>query len=380
MIQRCHYEVLGIERTATEEEIKKAHRKQSLLYHPDKAAQRGEDIEKAHIVFQEIQSAYECLIDSHERKWYDSHREDILRGGNVDTSDDEESPEEKVARREVNLWSYFSTAAYDGFNGGDRSFYPVYQKAFQMIINAEQKEIFDYVGADFGTCDSDWDQVKAFYDEFIDFQSPRSFAAYDRWKIDADMPRHIRRAAEADNKRRRKAAKQCYQEMVRQLAQYCRKRDPRVAQRIAHVAAEKEAKQKAALLAKSKQRAQLFEARQKWRQEEEDPSFYQVRTGALLADLDDDNDTGRRKKKAGKPKKKSSPEDDDSNDDQTPDSQSVQDNNLADDKATTPDPVANLTTEDVIFACNICKKTFKSEQQLENHLQSKAHKKKAAKS
>mmetsp|Transcript_1522 Transcript_1522/g.2255 ORF Transcript_1522/g.2255 Transcript_1522/m.2255 type:complete len:96 (+) Transcript_1522:936-1223(+) len=86
------------------------------------------------------------------------------------------------------------------------------------------------------------------------------------------------------------------------------------------------------------------------------------------------------KKRQANQKKKSSPEDDDSNDDQTPDSQSVQDNNLADDKATTPDPVANLTTEDVIFACNICKKTFKSEQQLENHLQSKAHKKKAAKS
>lgn len=38
---------------------------------------------KAEEKFRELQNAYACLTDPHERAWYDEHREAILRGGDI---------------------------------------------------------------------------------------------------------------------------------------------------------------------------------------------------------------------------------------------------------------------------------------------------------
>ncbi len=56
------YKVLGIESTATEEEIKKAYRQMAVRYHPDKVASMGEEYQKgAQEKFQKIQEAYENI-------------------------------------------------------------------------------------------------------------------------------------------------------------------------------------------------------------------------------------------------------------------------------------------------------------------------------
>jgi DnaJ like chaperone protein len=56
------YAVLGIEATATEEEIKKAYRQMAVRYHPDKVASMGEEYQKgAKEKFQKIQEAYENI-------------------------------------------------------------------------------------------------------------------------------------------------------------------------------------------------------------------------------------------------------------------------------------------------------------------------------
>lgn len=56
------YKVLGIEATATEEEIKKAYRQMAVRYHPDKVAQMGEEYQKgAKEKFQKVQEAYENI-------------------------------------------------------------------------------------------------------------------------------------------------------------------------------------------------------------------------------------------------------------------------------------------------------------------------------
>lgn len=72
-----YYDTLGISRTATAEEIKKAYRKNALKYHPDK---NPGDV-AAEKKFKEISEAYEVLSDDKKRQIYDQYGPDALRGG-----------------------------------------------------------------------------------------------------------------------------------------------------------------------------------------------------------------------------------------------------------------------------------------------------------
>lgn len=64
------YEVLGLERTATADQVKSAYRKAALKNHPDKVAESQK--EKAHEAFQSIAFAYAVLSDPARRKRYDT--------------------------------------------------------------------------------------------------------------------------------------------------------------------------------------------------------------------------------------------------------------------------------------------------------------------
>lgn len=56
------YKILGIEESATDEEVKRAYRKMAVKFHPDKVAQMGEEFQKgAKEKFQKIQEAYEAI-------------------------------------------------------------------------------------------------------------------------------------------------------------------------------------------------------------------------------------------------------------------------------------------------------------------------------
>ncbi|XP_062252466.1 dnaJ homolog subfamily C member 5-like isoform X2 [Platichthys flesus] len=63
------YKVLGLERGATQEDIKKAYRKQALRHHPDKNPDNPEAAEK----FKEINNANSILSDENKRKIYDEY-------------------------------------------------------------------------------------------------------------------------------------------------------------------------------------------------------------------------------------------------------------------------------------------------------------------
>ncbi len=76
MSKRDHYEVLGVPRTATDDEIKKAYRKLARQYHPDHNKQPG-----AHEKFLEVQDAYDTLSDPQKRKAYDRFGHAGAQGG-----------------------------------------------------------------------------------------------------------------------------------------------------------------------------------------------------------------------------------------------------------------------------------------------------------
>ena len=62
MEKRDYYEVLGVPREATKEEIKKAYRKMAMKYHPDKVAHLGESFKKtADEKFKKVNEAYERI-------------------------------------------------------------------------------------------------------------------------------------------------------------------------------------------------------------------------------------------------------------------------------------------------------------------------------
>jgi len=88
--KRDYYEVLGVQRTASVDEIKDAYRKLAMQYHPDR--NKAPDAEEK---FKEISEAYAVLSDTEKRRQYDTlghqgfdqryTREDIFRGADFDS-------------------------------------------------------------------------------------------------------------------------------------------------------------------------------------------------------------------------------------------------------------------------------------------------------
>jgi molecular chaperone DnaJ len=69
MAKRDYYEILGIGKNATEDDIKKAYRKMAMKYHPD----RNPDSKDAESKFKEAKEAYEMLSDDGKRAAYDRY-------------------------------------------------------------------------------------------------------------------------------------------------------------------------------------------------------------------------------------------------------------------------------------------------------------------
>lgn len=77
MAKRDYYDILGVSRNASQEEIKKAYRKVALQYHPDRNPGNKEAEEK----FKEAAEAYEVLSDPEKRAKYDQFGHAGVKGG-----------------------------------------------------------------------------------------------------------------------------------------------------------------------------------------------------------------------------------------------------------------------------------------------------------
>ena len=70
-----YYDILGVDRKAPEQDIKKAYKRMALKFHPDKNKDPGAE-EK----FKEIAEAYDVLTDPNKREIFDRHGEEGLKG------------------------------------------------------------------------------------------------------------------------------------------------------------------------------------------------------------------------------------------------------------------------------------------------------------
>ncbi|CAO1629790.1 unnamed protein product [Parajaminaea phylloscopi] len=72
-----YYKILGVDKTASEDDLKKAYKKKALQFHPDRNKDKPEE---AHKKFQEIGEAFEVLSDKNKRTVYDTYGEEGLKG------------------------------------------------------------------------------------------------------------------------------------------------------------------------------------------------------------------------------------------------------------------------------------------------------------
>ncbi|OII78239.1 hypothetical protein cand_034640 [Cryptosporidium andersoni] len=323
-MKQCHYSILGVDIKASNEEIRQAYKKLSLLWHPDKNRDR---VKEATHQFQLISAAHEVLSDPKERAWYDSHRKQILSG--------KEENEDIESASTLNLWKYFSRDAFTEFDDSIEGFYNVYSNIFEEIV---KDELF-YVGKNssedqfwknapkFGTSKTDLNDIMIFYRFWSNFITNKSFGWKDLWNLTEAPNRQVRRTMEAENIKERKKAKKSFNETVRRLVDYVKKRDPRVIMYMRNKTEEMNRK-----INLEEQKKKLEEIRRS-----------ELREQARLEEI-------KRMEELEKERKLAYGEFYESSDD-----------------------LQSSAEEQIIYYCKPCNKTFKSEPQYNTHIKSKKH-------
>ncbi|KAJ5306654.1 hypothetical protein PENANT_c003G03357 [Penicillium antarcticum] len=223
-----YYELLGITRAATDEDIKKAYRKKALVLHPDR---NYGNVEEATRLFAEIQSAYEVLADPQERAWYDSHSDAFL--GTSGGTDDQHSYNVRIttANDVLKLFSKFSprmefSDAPTGFFGGLREQFEQLALEERLACQWEAQDSIEYPA--FGSCDDNFEGVvRPFYAAWSGFSTQKSFAWRDAYRLSEAPDRRVRRLMEKENKRLRDEGIREFNDAVRSLVAFVKKRDPR---------------------------------------------------------------------------------------------------------------------------------------------------------
>lgn len=188
---RCYYDILEVDREAETDEIRRQYRKLILQWHPDKNTGQ-EDLATQR--FREVKEAYEVLSDPQERAWYDANRHKILNPGSTSNSTSEENGD--VISPLVDLWLYFNSSCYEGFNDEEHGFYSVYRRLFEQIDREEKRystSTDKKRGApNFGTSTSSWAEVDKFYSYWAAYSSEMSFSWSNLYDTDDAPNRQVR--------------------------------------------------------------------------------------------------------------------------------------------------------------------------------------------
>ncbi|WEW60360.1 hypothetical protein PRK78_005845 [Emydomyces testavorans] len=226
--QKDLYEILGIEPLATTEEIKKAYRKKALELHPDK---NYGNVEAATALFAEAQAAYEVLSDPQERAWYDSHRDAIMYDAN-NPQKAQFFHDSKLTGTEEILRTTMKFTPGMEFSDSPSGFFGAVREIFEQLAKEETNACI-WEGLEpiyfpsFGSKDDSFDTVRPFYNIWGSFATKKSFQWKDVYKYSEAPDRRVRRLMEKENKRLRDEAIRDFNDAVRSLVSFVKKRDPR---------------------------------------------------------------------------------------------------------------------------------------------------------
>ena len=209
--------------------IRKAYRKKALELHPDR---NYGNIEATTKKFADVQSAYEVLSDPQERAWYDSHRNAILRDEDHVASEHCEHNTRITTAGDI-MRMFANIRGKLDFTDSDTGFYTVIRRTFDTLAR-EEGLACKWDGLDpityptFGYADDAQDDVvRPFYAAYAGFTTRKSFSWEEIYRYSEAPDRRIRRMMEKENKRLREEGVREFNDAVRSLVAFVKKRDPR---------------------------------------------------------------------------------------------------------------------------------------------------------
>ena len=237
--------------------IKKAYRKKALELHPDRNYGNVEETTK---LFTEVQSAYDVLSDPQERAWYDSHRDSILRDIN-EPSEDHFEHNVRVTTAQDIMRMFARLGGRLDYSDSVSSFYGMLRRIFDDLAREERLacewenlELTPYPS--FGYPHDDYETtVKPFYAAWSSFATSKPFSWKDVYRYSDAPDRRIRRMMEKENRRFREEGIREFNDAVRSLVAFVRKRDPRYKKDIQSEADRGKALRDAALAQAARSRA-----------------------------------------------------------------------------------------------------------------------------
>lgn len=275
-MKTCYYELLGVEATATDVELKKAYRRKALLLHPDK---NPDDVAGANARFTLVSAAYEVLSDPQERSWYDSHKSLILRDdGDIASGSSADAAEmiyPSISVDEI-LW-YFNPTFYTVMDDSLVGFYSIVGRLFERlaaeeVTHGKAQQLKEYSGYKddandvnaldlslllyprFGTSHLDYEpSTRDFYSKWGTFSSVKTFSWLDVYRLSEAPDRHIKRLMVRENKKARDTGRKEYNETVRKFVSFVKRRDPRVKQGIEQLEKRRRRQQEEALQRQAKE-------------------------------------------------------------------------------------------------------------------------------
>lgn len=236
-----YYALMGLRKRgkhANEEDLKKAYKKVSILYHPDRIQNKGGDIARAEERYKAVQKAYDTLKDPWSRKLWESGR-----------SFDDEIPSDT-----------------DG-TGTPEEFFDTYTAAFNRWAYWSS----DPDPPDLGNLETPDDDVEEFFEFWYTFKSWRDFNFHGEHTLEDAETRDEKRWMAQQNAKdpKVKAAKKDEKQKIRRMVDNAYKNDPRVNRIAERRRQEKEAKKQAKKEAKRRRKEEAERADREVRAREE---------------------------------------------------------------------------------------------------------------